>query len=103
MVNEIFKYLDTLIASGWNFFLLLLPLVIVYAIFRAFRTIYRDGDLLWVLIYMVFIGSGMGLGVYALYQGVPWYLCMCIGFVGLFLGFYFGDKFMPERKDDLKD
>ena len=103
MVNEIFKYLDTLIASGWNFFLLLLPLVIVYAIFRAFRTIYRDGDLLWVLIYMVFIGSGMGLGFYAYTQVGSWWLSMLISFVGLFLGFNIGDRFMPKKKDDLKD
>ena len=103
MINEIFEYLDTLIGSGWNFFILLLPLVIVYAIFRAFRTTYRDGDLLWVSIYMVFIFGGLGLGVYAYAQGGPWWLTILIGLVGMFLGVYFGDRFMPKKKDDLKD
>ncbi len=103
MVNEIFEYLDTLIASGWNFFILLLPLIVVYAIFRAFRTIYRDGELLWVLINMVFIFGGLGLAFYAYTQGAPWWLGILIGLVGMFLGLNISDRFMPKKKDDLKD
>ena len=103
MFDMIFEYLDTLIDSGRDFLILLAPLGVVYIIFRSFRTIYRDGDLLWVIVDMVFTFSGMGLGVYTYTQGGPFWLMLLISFVGVALSVRIGERFMPKKKDDHED
>ena len=99
MLDFFMEYMDELITSGWSFFTMALPLVIIYFVFHRIREIYREGDLLWVSIMGGTQIGNLALGFYLITQGKPLWLVLLIGLAGVALSFRISDRFMPKKKD----
>ena len=98
MVDFVFVYLDALLVSGFEFFKLALPLIILYFLITKLREIWDEGSFFEILLLAVFQGGGLVLGLHHGSNGGSVLEGMLIIIGGIILGFYFSGKFWPPPK-----
>jgi hypothetical protein len=104
MADILIEYFEMLISSGFKFVSYLLPLVLLYFIVKAIYTGWKDGTLFAMASYVVFMGGGLFLGGYHIYQGGGFWVSLLIMFAGLFIAAQVNERLLRKRKnDDLED
>ena len=103
MVDFVFEYIDALLVSGFEFFKLALPLIILYFLITKLRDMWDEGYFFEFLFMAVVQGGGMAVAGYHLYDGGSVWVSILISLVALFIAFNLSAKLWPPEKNKNND
>jgi hypothetical protein len=97
MLEGLFNYIGNTIGAGYNFFVLALPLILLFLLWRRLKEMREEGFLPTFIAAVIIIGSSIGLSVYyCLYNDGNFFVGFLISFIGVALWSYVERKFTSK-------
>ena len=86
MIEVLFEYIGELISTGYGFFILALPLILLFFAWRRLKEMREEGFLPTFIAAFIIVGSSMGLSVYYLfYNNGNFWIGFLITIIGISL------------------
>lgn len=83
MLEGLVDYINAAIGAGYDFFVLVFPLILVFLLCWKLKQFYDEGFMLIFIASLVILGTSIGLSVYYSYNGGNFFIGLFIVIIGV--------------------